>query len=503
MRAPLAVLTFSALTLALVGLPTKREEDRRRENVLLVVVDTLRADALGRGITPNMDALAQDGVLFEQAFAHAPMTLPAHASLFSSLLPSESLVLTNGQTVERELPLLGHHLAARGYEALAAVSLATLWPVVAGCGVDRGFHLYDTGRRPVERGHEVLPRVTRLLDGRDDSKPFFLFAHFSDPHEPYNCQGTAGHTAHVWINGEPAGSATTSEMSWWKRTLDLSPGEHTIRFTSHFPFKAREVKASSMGASLPLKFEEGAPLRANTELSFTFSATGEPVELSVWLNDAPELDEIRRRYDLEVEAVDRAIGDLMRDLERRGVADETLVIVTSDHGEALGEHGQIGHVNTLYDEVLHVPLVIRPTTKRAERALKRSAQRLVTHIDLAPTVLELTDVAPWDGMRGASLVSETRPRTLLAETHKPEAPRDLLCLRDEETKLIFDPAADSFTCFDLTADPGEERDVYAARADSLAQWRAKLRAHAAKASGRSSTRRDEAGHLAALGYAGN
>ena len=159
MRAPLAVLTFSALTLALVGLPTKREEDHRRENVLLVVVDTLRADALGRGITPNMDALAQDGVLFEQAFAHAPMTLPAHASLFSSLLPSESLVLTNGQAVERELPLLGNHLAARGYEALAAVSLATLWPVVAGCGVDRGFHLYDTGRRPVERGH--VPRVRR------------------------------------------------------------------------------------------------------------------------------------------------------------------------------------------------------------------------------------------------------------------------------------------------------------------------------------------------------
>jgi len=503
MRTPLAILTASALFFGLMGLPVDHEEDSRRDNVLLIVIDTLRADAIGRGITPNIDALAGDGVCFEEAFAHAPMTLPAHASLFTSLLPSESRVLTNGQAVERELPLLGQHLSARGYESLAAVSLATLWPVVAGCGVDRGFQLYDTGRRPVERGHEVLPRVTRLLDERDRSKPFFLFAHFSDPHEPYNCHGTSGHTAHVFIDGEPAGSATTSEMSWWKRNLDLPPGEHSVRFTSEHPFKAREVRASTEGAPLSIRFVEGAALKAHTTLSFTFESTGEPVELSVWLNDAPDLEEIRRRYDLEVSAVDRAVGELLRDLERRGVADDTVVVLTSDHGEALGEHGQVGHVNTLYDEVLQVPLVIRTPSARARRALSKNSERLVTHVDLAPTILELSDIAPWDGMCGASLVSETKPRTLLAETHKPEAPRDLLCLRDEKTKLIYDPAADQFACFDLESDPREERDVYEARASSLGPWRARLRAQATKADEGRMTRRDAQGHLAALGYAGD
>ncbi len=503
MRTPLAILTVSALFIGLIGLPTGRREESRRDNVLLIVIDTLRADAIGRGITPNIDALARDGVLFEEAFAHAPMTLPAHTSIFTSLLPSESRVLTNGQAVERELPLLGQHLATRGYESLAAVSLATLWPVVSGCGVDRGFQLYDTGRRPVERGHEVLPRVTRLLDGRDESKPFFLFAHFSDPHEPYNCHGTAGHNARVYIDGEPAGSATTSEMSWWKRTLDLAPGEHSIRFTSLQPFKAREVLASSGGAPLSLNFTEGAPLKAHTTLSFAFDATEGPVELSVWLNDAPDLEEIRRRYELEVSAVDRAVGDLLRDLERRGVADDTVVILTGDHGEALGEHGQIGHVNTLYDEVLRVPLVIRTTSSRDQRALSKNSERLVTHVDLAPTILELSDVAPWNEMRGASLVSETKPRTLLAETHKPEAPRDLLCLRDERTKLIYDPAADEFSCYDLQNDPSEERDVYRARASSLGEWRRRLRAQAAEAAKGRATRRDVQGHLAALGYAGD
>jgi len=503
MRSSLCLLIVSALFLGLIGLPSSHSESVRRQNVLLIVVDTLRADALGRGITPNIDALAEDGVLFEEAFAHAPMTLPAHASLFTSLLPSETGVLTNGQAVGARLPLLGQHLAARGYESLAAVSLATLWPVVAGCGVDRGFHLYDTGRRPVERGHEVLPRVTRLLDGRNDKKPFFLFAHFSDPHEPYNCHGTSGHNAQVYIDGEPAGSATTSEMSWWRRTLDLSPGEHSIRFASKHPFKAREVRVTSNRAPLSLSFIEGAPLEVGTSLAFSFEATGAPVEISVWLNDAPDLQEIRRRYDLEVAAVDHAVGELLRDLERRGVADETLVILTADHGEALGERGQIGHVNTLYDEVLRVPLVIRSTMNRDHRALSKSSRRLVTHVDLAPTILELADVAPWRDMRGESLLSRQRSRTLLAETHKPEAPRDLLCLRDGETKLIYDPAADSFTCYDLVNDPGEEHDVYEERAGSLDAWKDRLRAQAARATAGSKLRRDPKGHLAALGYAGD
>ena len=188
-------------------------------------------------------------------------------------------------------------------------------------------------------------------------------------------------------------------------------------------------------------------------------------------------------YDGELLDLDRQLSVFLRDLEVQMSGEPYLLLITSDHGEALGEHGQIGHVNTLYDEVLKVPLVIRTPSTRDRRALSKSSERLVAHVDLAPTILELTDLAPWHGMRGASLVSQTRPRTLLAETHKPEAPRDLLCLRDEELKLIYDPAADAFSCFDLVEDPGEERDIYSARASSLAPWRARLRSHAAQAAG--------------------
>ena len=167
MRVPSHVPLSVAIICAGIGLPAKLTDSTQKPNVLLVVIDTLRADALGRGITPNIDLLVKEGVRFDEAFSHAPMTLPAHTALFSSRLPGEARVITNGQEVARSLPLLGQHLSTRGYDSLAAVSLATLWPVVTGCGVDRGFQLYDLGERPVERSHEVLPRVTRLLNKRD------------------------------------------------------------------------------------------------------------------------------------------------------------------------------------------------------------------------------------------------------------------------------------------------------------------------------------------------
>lgn len=502
MRVPSHVPIAIAIICAGIGLPQKLSEPTRRPNVLLVVIDTLRADALGRGITPNIDALADDGVRFDEAFSHAPMTLPAHTALFSSRLPGEARVITNGQEVARSLPLLGQHLSTRGYDALAAVSLATLWPVVAGCGVDRGFQLYDLGVHPVERSHEVLPRVTRLLDERDKSEAFFLFAHFSDPHEPYNCHGSAGHAARIFIDGEPAGSATTSEMSWWYRNLELTPGEHSIRFSSEQALKVRELLVTSNGQALKLDFTEGALLEASDSVAFTFDSPGGEVEVSLWLNDAPDPAEIKRRYDLEVSAADRAVGALVKDLERRGLDRDTIIVLTGDHGEALGEHGQFGHVNTLFDEVLRVPLVIRPLNARDQRSLARRARELVTHIDLAPTILELIDVSPWDDMRGSSLLSNDAQRTLLAETHVPEAPMDLLCLRDKQTKLIYAPATDSFTCYDLTRDPREEHDIYSERAASLSDWERRLRAQA-ELSSDATKRRDVGGHLAALGYAGD
>ena len=502
MRVPSHVLFSVAIICAGIGLPAKLADSKKKPNVLLVVIDTLRADTLGRGITPNIDALAKGGVQFDEAFSHAPMTLPAHAALFSSRLPGEARVITNGQEVARSLPLLGQHLSMRGYDSLAAVSLATLWPVVTGCGVDRGFQLYDLGDRPVERSHEVLPRVTRLLDKRDKSKAFFLFAHFSDPHEPYNCHGSSGHAARVFIDGKPAGSTTTSEMSWWYRNLDLSPGEHSIRFASDHAFKARELRVTSNGEPLTLKFTEGGLLKANEDIAFTFDAPGGEVDISIWLNDTPDHEEIQRRYDLEVSAADRAVGALVKDLKRRGLDRNTLIVLTGDHGEALGERGQFGHVNTLYDEVLRVPLVIRPLNTKDRRTLKANEEELVAHIDLAPTILELIDVAPWSDMRGASLLSNQKRPPLLAETHTPEAPKDLLCLRDHQTKLIFEPETNSFTCYDLLRDPLEVRDIYPERAGTMDDWERKLRAQAALSAG-TNIRRDAGGHLAALGYAGN
>jgi arylsulfatase A-like enzyme len=119
----------------------------QRPHVILIVIDTLRADVLlaGRNLvaTPNIDALAAEGTVFPQAFTHAPMTLPAHTSLFSSRLPCETGVFNNGMVVRQDLPLLAERFEASGYDTRAVISLATLTPLKDG-GLDRGFQDFDS-----------------------------------------------------------------------------------------------------------------------------------------------------------------------------------------------------------------------------------------------------------------------------------------------------------------------------------------------------------------------
>ena len=115
-------------------------EGAEQGNLVVIVVDTLRAD-FGGAKTPHIDQLGRDGIAFDLAFRHAPITLPAHTALFSSRHPFLTGVTNNGQPVPRQVPVLSEWLAAHGYRTAAAVSLASLWPVSAGRGVDR-----DAGR---------------------------------------------------------------------------------------------------------------------------------------------------------------------------------------------------------------------------------------------------------------------------------------------------------------------------------------------------------------------
>ncbi len=451
-------------------------------NIVLIVVDTLRADhadsALGRAAMPNLERLARDGVRFERAFSHVPMTLPSHVSLFSSRYPLDSGVRLNGQRVGGELPMFSGWLAQHGYRSQAVVSLATLWPLEKGASIDRGFadFAYDAeiDCTPAER---VNAELATLLDG-PKSGPLFLFAHYSDPHDPYSAHGSANHTVEVLFDGKPVQSVSISEVGFLRAPLRLPSGRRALELRGTTPFRIRMLEVRSMSALMPTEFNDGALHRDLPHASIDVSNSGGAAlecELWLWLEDALTSAESAARYRLECEYADREIGLFLDDLARRGLYDSSLIVLTSDHGEALGEHGHVGHVVDVYDESLRVPLIIKVPRGSPARARLEGVKHVTARlIDVVPTMLDLAGLPELPGQAGASLLSKSS-RVVFAETHAPLAPRTQVALRDERFKLIFEPQAETFAMFDLAEDPGETRDVFSARGAERIEWQAKLR----------------------------
>lgn len=481
----------------------------RRPNLVLIVVDTLRADALsksaGTAETPAFDALQADGVVFRQAFAHAPLTVPSHAAIFSSRLPHENGVRSNGQFVGTDLPLLAEHLAGEGYATAAAVSLATLWPNEKLRGLDRGFEHFDTGERMVARSFDVLPRIRQALDAaHQDERPFFLFAHFSDPHEPYCSYEGPERTAQLSLDDTALAEVSTSRATDWQRSISFTPGTHHFRIAAGEEFKLRQFALKDARGDLSWELTEGGLLEAGR--SVTIRITNPRVvpvtaQLRAWVNDVPTLSEIRARYVAEVEAVDRAVGELVAELKERGIYDSSLIVLTSDHGEGLGEHGIIGHAVQLYDEVLRVPLVMKLPYSARPAHLARATGTLVRHKDLAPTLLREMDVSRIPGATGRP-IENTSPRILLAEAHPPEAPQPILAMRDNEYKLIFFADDDRFEQFYLPTDPLELDNVFLHQGHLRSTWQIDLRrlareGHEEQTEGLSE---DVASRIKALGY---
>jgi arylsulfatase A-like enzyme len=508
-------LALSILALALALLPGACGRSApARANLVVIVVDTLRADhadpALGLASTPALDALAADGVRFTEAFSHAPMTLPAHVSLLTSRLPFVTGIRLNAQPVPEGLPLLTGWLRRYGYDSSAVVSLASLWPIVPDTGLDRGFseYVYD-GQVDCWAADRVDQELAPLLERTGDGgQPFFLLAHYSDPHDPYSAHGTTDRRVELRLDGELVERLNASEFAFRSGTVELAPGQHTLELTGAHPFRLRLLEPRGPQGVLPLEWIEGGMLRDLQHARATLTNPGDaPVacDLWLWLQDVLSEDENRARYRLEVEFADRMVGRFLDELRRRGLYDESLIVFLSDHGEALGEHGHTGHVVNLYDELLHVPLVIKPPKGHARlAALQAASQQLVRMVDIAPTLLELLDLPPMPGQQGHSVLTSGPQMPLLAETHPPMAPRELFALRDERFKLVFHPQADRFEMYDLASDPRELTDVFAERGPELAEWQRELRRIAQRAAELGTTApvldAEAARRLKALGY---
>jgi arylsulfatase A-like enzyme len=398
------------LWLALSGC-SRRTEPAARPNIVLVTIDTLRADRLSaygydRETTPFLDSLAAAGVRFATTYSPSSWTVPSMASLFTSLEPDyhgiqrglvEDDRIVGQQVLADSFTLLAEVLRAAGYRTFgvsANLHLASEY------GFGQGFDRYENlGFANADRIAPVLEAWGPELEA--GAEPYFLWIHYFDPHDPYYPR-------------EP----------WFENPV---------------PALAGEVSAN------------------------------EPIEIwhLYWLNSPdgrrrnprrlkPELRIAQAAYDSEISYTD---DQIRRAFDHLGIGPETLVVVTSDHGEAFYEHEHLGHGQDLHEEQVRVPLIIRlPGGASAGRVIDQP----VSLIDVMPTIFDVLGIAAPPAIQGDSLL-----RLMAGEQIEPPPiflsiardPPGIRGIRQGHWKYLHDladPKADRL--FDLQTDPGEQRN---------------------------------------------
>jgi hypothetical protein len=503
---------------------TSQAGPEANSNVVLVVVDTLRADFLGcyggDVTTPAMDALAAGGVRFETMYSHIPITGPSHASLFTSLLPMEHGVHNNAQLLAVRHVTMAELLRSWYRSTAGFVSLGVLQSEY---GFAQGFDSFE--EQFGLEWHRPAAEMTDLVErwsAEQARRPFFLFVHYSDPHEPYapptlSYPGVVATVGGVEVGRFEADGRAVSlrlevEAGTTRVQLDAAapPLERRLGF---FSVRLRESGACTVapgpgwwvpGRRGPSKMSTGLP----AELEITNpQGHAQVVDLRFYCKEILSAAEVRERYGLEVEYVDREIGRLLRGLTSRGLLDDTLVVLTSDHGEGVGDHRLLGHIDQLYDSLIRVPLIISFPGRLPAGVVIEDP---VSVIDVLPTVLDVLGLPPRQEHRGQSLLPLIRGSAVggapvLAETYRPEAPEDLRAVVDRGHKLIVaQGAAARVELYDLASDPGELHDMAGDRPELVQQLRATLNRLVAGADRSAPTEAslgdEERAQLEALGY---
>ncbi|NUN94675.1 MAG: sulfatase [Candidatus Omnitrophica bacterium] len=442
-------------------------------NILLVVIDTLRADHLGcsgnlKVQTPVMDRLAREGVRFTRAFTHIPITGPSHTTLFTSRYASEAGVRNNGQAIPYEESCLAEAMQYAGRSTFGFISMTVLGKSFH---FDQGFEVYRDELPPpwMLSAVEVNARVEEELLNHP-RETFFAFVHYCEPHEPYSSHGLSECRVMARRGDEWLAEADIDREIGLSFKTVLAPGVNPIRFSSQREFRLRgcSVEPRPNGLrQIPGSGwkRDGRGILSTRDAELAFHVPGEEtteVTIHAVFSEILSETESRRNYALEVEAVDTALGELLERFEAAGLLERTLVILTSDHGESLGEHGHMGHVEQLYDPLMAVPLILRfPDGRHAGRTV----EDLAALSDIPPTVFDLLDIVPPSKPRGISLLpliegnGKGEGRALFLETYRPEAREDKVGIRTPFRKLIRTLGAETEEVYDLQNDPGEQVNI--------------------------------------------
>lgn len=435
-----------------------------RPNILLLVLDAVRADHVScyghdRETTPNIDDLASSGLQYGYAFANSNWTGASHPALFSGLLPSQSGVYGDNMTLPNDVDLLAELLSEGGYRTFATSAGAH---IRSERGYDRGFdEFHETYRvRPSKDfldtflhdrdafkqlvysgiyGHDnyTLYKFNRLQrwvqDGGDT--PFFAFVNCKTAHNPYN-------------------PPRQYKQEFCDR-IERPRFEFTERALDKLGYSPQNVR--------------GMDTERLQKLSWQYPILGgdfEPTD--------EELDVLTSWYDGAIRYLDERIGHFIDFMNSEGLLEDTHIIITADHGELFGEHGMEKHHDSLYEPVLHIPLIIHP----AEHSTLGSGRvdKTVSLVDLYPTILDLADVPAPERSNADSLTPTGRPptdRSIYAEVgrkspnpvqrhypsfEKSDCDGPLQSVRDNEYKLIRSPDG-AIELYQWRDDPAEQTDL--------------------------------------------
>ncbi len=383
---------------------------RTTRGYVVISIDTLRADRLGcygypRPTSPFLDSLATRATLFEEAYAQFPSTLVSHMTMFTGLHPREHGVFPPNSVLSPEVETFPEVFRRHGYRTAAY----TEGGFVSGrFGFKRGFEVFVARNRDGKRQLEqTFRRGTRYLEALKPDDRFLLFLHTYAVHAPYDAPEP--YREPFWSGEPPAGAIPATGPAL--------------------------TRQNALGETLP----------------------------------GPAVDWLGALYDAGVRQTDEVIGRFFADLERLGLADEVTVIVTSDHGEELQEHGRFNHTQ-LYREVMRVPLMVVHPDHRA--AVRHAG--IVGLVDLAPTLYELARVRPGGQPTGRSLSrlvgspAPPLPGTAMADSEDGSRAIYRGDGRALESLLLFDPPAGKprVELYDVSRDPGQRVDLSGERTRS-------------------------------------
>ncbi len=417
------------------------------QNVLLVTIDTLRRDhvsAYGEPEavpTPRFDALAAEGVLYTDAITPLPETGPSHASMFTALHPTTHGVISNGHTLHRGFTTLAERLEDEGYTTAAFVSS---FAVDSRTGLDQGFGIYDD---------DFFPGVHGISEIRLVGFAQRLVMRFADP------------LLFPFMLERSAQATNQRAVPWLAQRGDRPFFCWVHYFEPHAPYEAH---ADQLVDGEPPPDVDHRWILAHEQ---GFEYTPEVIE------------KLASLYGHEVSWVDARLGDLLDALEDMGHAEDTLVIVTADHGEMLGEHGYLFNHHSIFDEAIRIPLAIRAPGLRAGTQVVDAQVRV---IDIPVTVLDYLRLDPMEPSQGVELLGyaeKVRNASLLTTLYGRKTGAldrgTLLGLRagrphEEEGrpfKYVWDIDEEEERLFDLANDPDESADISADQPDLVEKGR--------------------------------